>query len=315
MKQCLYCYQPVDNETEFHPRCSKKIFGSLVPPVVPYSESDIDELALELVRSRNSVTGVQPKLSVEITTGASKAAPKRFTIVGLWGDYILKPPTSQYPHLPEVEDVTMHLASLSKITCVPHSLIRLQSGCLAYITKRIDRTKQGKVHMEDMCQITERLTEDKYYGSYEQIAKAIIKYSVNPLLDCINFYEMVLFSFLTGNADMHLKNFSLMCTPGIGYHLAPAYDMVSTALVHPADTEELALALNGKKRTIGRKDFMTAFAAISLDNKTIESMMRKFEKSIPLWYEFIEHSFLPEDMKVEFVRLIQTRAEQIRLEI
>lgn len=118
----------------------------------------------------------------------------------------MKPATKQYPHLPEVEDLTMHLAELCGIATVPHALIRLQNGSLAYITKRIDRAKKTKLHMEDMCQLTERLTEDKYKGSYEQIAKAILKYSENPGLDLINFFEQVIFSFLTGNADMHLKN-------------------------------------------------------------------------------------------------------------
>jgi serine/threonine-protein kinase HipA len=127
------------------------------------------------------------------------------------------------------------LASIVKINVVPHSLIRMQNGGLAYITKRIDRTKNGKLHMEDMCQLTERLTEDKYNGSYEQIGKAILKYSSNPGLDLVNFFELLLFYFLTGNADMHLKNFSLIRQPGLGTVLSPAYDLVATALVNPAD--------------------------------------------------------------------------------
>jgi serine/threonine-protein kinase HipA len=148
--------------------------------------------------------------------------------------------------LPEIEDLTMHLTTLAGIKTVPHSLIRLKSGNLAYITKRIDRNKKKKIHMEDMCQLTERLTEDKCHGSYEQIAKAVLKYSVNPGLDVINFYEQVVFSYLTGNADMHLKNFSLIDRPEMGYTLSEAYDMVTTALVNPADKEDLALTLNAK---------------------------------------------------------------------
>jgi serine/threonine-protein kinase HipA len=208
--RCYYCYQLLeDGQTDFHPTCSKKIFDSSAAPVLPDLEKEMYDLALVAVRSRATVTGVQPKLSLEIANGRTKIEPERFTIVGLWGNYILKPPTPKYPQMPEVEDLTMHLAELSKIPTVPHSLIRMQSGTLAYITKRIDRTKKGKLHMEDMCQLTERLTEQKYDGSYEQIAKAILKYSSNPGLDVVNFFEQVLFSFLTGNADMHLKNFSL----------------------------------------------------------------------------------------------------------
>lgn len=75
--------------------------------------------------------------------------------------------------------------------------------------------------------------------------KAIRKYSAMPGLDLVNFFELVVFSFVTGNADMHLKNFSLLDQPGLGMTLSPAYDLVNTALVNPADDEEMALTLNG----------------------------------------------------------------------
>lgn len=249
MKRCLFCYQPLTEiETDFHPSCSRKIFEQPVPPELPYTEAQMAELALKVVQTQVTVTGVQAKLSLHLESPEGKRAPKKFTIVGLCGGYILKPPTRHFPQLPEVEDLTMHLARLASISVVPHSLIRLQSGSLAYITKRIDRVKTGKLHMEDMCQLTERLTEDKYHGSHEQVAKVILKYSRNPGLDVINYFEQVLFSFLTGNADMHLKNFSLIKIPGTGHVLSPAYDLVATALVNPADKEDLALTLNGKKK-------------------------------------------------------------------
>lgn len=150
--------------------------------------------------------------------------------------------------MPEVEDLTMHLAELAKVNVVPHSLIRFADGKLAYITKRIDRTAKGeKLPMEDMCQLSERLTEYKYKGSYEKIAKIIMQYSSVPKLDVINFWEQVVFSWLTGNADMHLKNFSLYSQRKGYYSLTPGYDMISTALLMPEDTEELALTLNGKR--------------------------------------------------------------------
>lgn len=172
----------------------------------------------------------------------------------------------------------MHLAEMAKISTVPHSLIRLQSGSLAYITKRIDRVKKKKWAMEDMCQLTERLTEDKYHGSYEQIAKAILKYSANPGLDVVNFFEQVLFSFLTGNADMHLKNFSLITHPEAGPVLSPAYDMVATVLVNPADDEDMALTLNGKKKKLKRSDFTAAFTTSKLDPKQQENIFKKWKK-------------------------------------
>ncbi|MBK7408451.1 MAG: HipA domain-containing protein [Saprospirales bacterium] len=312
MKRCLFCYQPLEEkEADFHPSCSRKIFGTPIPPELPYSEDQMAELATQVIRSQVTVPGVQAKLSLNVAPGKSKNDPKRFTIVGLWGSYILKPPSPHYPQLPEVEDLTMHLASFAGIGTVPHSLIRLQSGNLAYITKRVDRVKKGKLHMEDMCQLTERLTEDKYRGSYEQIAKAIIRYSAHPGLDVVNFFEVVLFSFLTGNADMHLKNFSLIRQPGAGAVLSPAYDLLSTALVNPADEEDLALTLNGKKKKINRNDFIAAFQTAGLDPKQQENIFRKMERAKSRWLAFIESSFLSDAFKKNYEELIRKRSERL----
>lgn len=206
----------------------------------------------------------------------------------------------------------MHLADIANISVVPHSLIRLKSGKLAYITKRIDRYKHGKIQMEDMCQLTEKLTEDKYHGSYEQIARIILKYSANPGLDVVNFFEQVLFSFITGNSDMHLKNFSLISQPGIGPVLTPAaYDLVATVLVNPADDEVLALTLNGKKKKIKRKDFITAFNNLKLDNRQQENTFRKMERARNSWAEFIDISFLTDDIKAQYKGVIGERFARI----
>jgi serine/threonine-protein kinase HipA len=134
------------------------MFGTATPPLFPYATDDIGRLALEVVRSQVTIPGVQQKLSVDV--GTDEEGKQRFTIVGLWGRYILKPQTEQYPSLPENEDLTMHLAELARIKTVPHSLIRLADNSLAYITRRIDRDDKGhKMPMEDMCQLTEKLTE------------------------------------------------------------------------------------------------------------------------------------------------------------
>ncbi|CAN5793330.1 HipA domain-containing protein [soil metagenome] len=313
MSRCLFCYRILgENEKDFHPACSKKIFGQSTPPLLPYSEAHMEELAKQVIRSQISVPGVQPKLSLDLAPGENLAQPRRFTIVGLWGSYILKPPVPVYPALPEVEDATMHLATIAKINVVPHCLIRLQSGTLAYITKRIDRTAKGKLHREDMCQLTERLTEDKYQGSYEQIAKALFKYSANPGLDVVNFFEQVLFSFLTGNADMHLKNFSLIHKPGVGPVLSPAYDMVATALVNPADDEDLALTLNGKKKKINRNDFISAFTTARISLKQQDNIFRKMERAKDHWLAFIQVSFLRDDFKKMFTEIIRQRFSRLQ---
>lgn len=314
--RCLYCYKIIEEnerntaagKLQYHVKCSKQFYGTLEPPTLDLTTDKLKEFAQQIIKTQRSVTGVQPKLSLEISTDENNT--RRFTIVGVLGDYILKPQTSQFRHLPENEDLVMHLAEISKIKTVEHSLIRLKSNELAYITKRIDRKKKEKLHMEDMCQLTERLTEQKYKGSYEQIAKKIKQYSVNSGLDMVNFYELVIFSFLTGNNDMHLKNFSLLKLEG-EYSLCPAYDLVSSKLVNEQDDEDLALTINGKKKKITRKDFEISMSKSALEAKVIENIFRKFEKIVPKWLQFIEFSFLPKEEKGRLKVLITSKFEEL----
>ena len=309
---CLYCYKKLSaSEVDFHTGCSMKMFGVTKPPLLPFTENQMEELAVEVIQSQAAITGVQPKISLHVTSDGARSAVKKFTIVGLWGGYILKPPTPHYEYLPEVEDLTMHLAELASIKTVPHSLMRLESGNLAYITKRVDRIKKEKLPMEDMCQLTEKLTEDKYRGSYEQIAKTIAMYSDNPGIDIVNFMEQVVFSFITGNADMHLKNFSLIHLPKLGYTLCPAYDMVSTVLVNPEDKEELALTLNGKKKKINRNDFEAAFTTLKLEPKQLENIFKKMKEAKSSWLDCIDNSFVPQNFKDSLMVLIQNRTDKL----
>lgn len=312
MAKCLYCYKELkEGQTDYHPSCAKKLYGVKTAPVLPYNRSQIGELAKRVVRAQTTLTGVQAKLSLDVNHG-QKNEPDRFTIVGLWGRFILKPQTDAYRSLPELEDLTMHMAEAAKIAVVPHGLIRFDDGELCYITRRIDRQPDGsKTAMEDMCQLSERLTEYKYKGSYEQIAKLIKKYSAVPQLDLVNFWEVVVFSWITGNSDMHLKNFSLYKTP-LGFCLTPAYDLLSTLIVMPQDTEELALTLNGKKRKIKRSDFEKAMTASGLSEKVIQNMANKFGKAISKWIDLIDNSFLPNDIKRDYKRLIIKRVIMMR---
>jgi serine/threonine-protein kinase HipA len=308
----LYCYQPLaDGETDFHAKCSRKIFGVSAAPELPYSRAELQSLAEQVIRSQTTLTGVQPKLSLDFDR--MSRTPKRFTIVGLWGRYILKPQTDSYQSLPELEDLTMHLAELAKIDVVPHSLIRFNDGELCYITRRIDRTKDGaKLAMEDMCQLTERLTEDKYKGSHERIAKAITQYSSAAKLDMVKYWEQVLFSWIVGNADMHLKNYSLYSADGNNYQLTPAYDLLSTALVLSEDTEELALTLCGKKRKLTRQNFTAAMIDSGLSEKVCTNLFGKFEQMSQKWYDLIQQSFIPKDMQERFIQLIDSRLTRLK---
>ena len=313
-KRCLYCYEPLfGSKTDFHEACNKRFFGQLKTPQLAYNLDDLKELATQVIQSQMVVTGVQAKVSLSLYRKEEKNLTKKLTIVGLYGDYILKPPSEFYPQLPELESATMHMAAVCGINVVPHSLVKLQDETLCYITKRVDRTRKSKLQMEDMCQLSERLTEDKYKGSHEQVAKLILKYSSSPLLDVSNFYEQVLFSFFTGNSDMHLKNFSLLEKEGLGMSLCPAYDLVPTFLVNPADIEELALTLNAKKRKLKYNDFLAAYENAGLSKKVLDNTLELFTYCKPEMFVVLDKSFVSDDFKMKYKALVETRYKQLGL--
>jgi serine/threonine-protein kinase HipA len=311
-QKCLYCYKNLDNsEKDCHSKCSKSFFGFPQPPLLEVNLADIKSLALNILGRSRSVTGVQPKLSVDLKKDKKEQA--RLTIVGLWGSYILKTPHKDFLQMPEIEDLTMHLAKITGIHTAEHSLVRLKSGELAYISKRFDRTTKGKMHVEDFAQLLEVLTERKYHGSVEQVGKAILRYSSFPGNDVINLFEIILFCYLTGNSDMHLKNFSLIRDESDDIKLSPAYDLLSTKLLLPEDKEELALPIKGKKANLKRADFDYLADNLGINRKTITSIYNKFVKNFTGWYSLIEMSFLNEDTKKRYGQLIKERALRIGL--
>ena len=310
MCKCLYCYQRLEEgQRDFHPNCARKFFGTKDAPILEYKHDDLNQLAEQVIRAQTSLTGVQPKLSLNLN---KHDGCNRLTIVGLWGDYIFKPQTEAYPQLPENEDLTMHLAEVAKIKVVPHSLIRLSDGKLGYITKRIDRTKNGeKIDMEDMCQLTLHPTEYKYKSSYEQIARTITKYSSTPKLDLTNYMQLLLYCFVTGNNDMHLKNFSLY-RPEKDYLLAPAYDLLNTTIVNPKDKEELALSLSGRKPQLLVADFLNTARTIGLEESVVLRLINGLQKALPKWQVLIQSSFLDENMKKAYQELIMSRLSRLQ---
>lgn len=308
MIKCLICAQPVENGQPYHPKCLQNLFGSKQQPVLDVKLNQLHELAKESVNRRVTVPGVQTKLSLDIDKKAESAA--KLTIVGLWGRFILKPPSNRWPELPANEHCTMMLAKAAELETVPFGLIYLASGELAYITKRIDRDDNGnKFAMEDMCQLTGRLTEDKYKGSHEQIAKIIKQHSANPLFDLTRFYEFVLFSFITGNGDMHLKNFSLFNDPEVGWKLAPGYDLLNTRLVIPEenDPDELALTLTGKKNRFNSGSFDEFGKTIGLNLKQILNIKESLLSKCDTFLQTIKMSFLSDEMKDAYMEILKRR--------
>ena len=308
-RKCLYCYKPLEhnNSSDFHETCSLHFFGTSLAPTVPYTFNEMASLAKEIVIQHVSIPGVQPKLSLTLINEIiNKRSNCRLTVIGaLEGNFIFKPPTIHYPEMPQNEHVTMRIAEAFKIKTVPSSLIRLKSGELAYITKRIDRCdNEEKIHMLDMFQITEAY--DKYKSSMEKVGKALHIYSSNTLLDKFIFFELTIFCFLTGNNDMHLKNFS-MINEKDQWMLSPAYDLLNATIVNPDDTEEAALTLDGKKKKFTRQNFENLGKNLGLNEKQIAGVFKRMIAKKPLAIQWIENSFLSEELKGKYLELMEKR--------
>lgn len=308
MSKCLYCYREIEGLGDFHKSCSLEFFGSETPPKIEYSLNQMSELAEQVVERSIAVPGVQPKLSMSVLDETGKES--RLTVVGaLGGNYIFKPPSKEYQEMPANEHLTMKIAKLLNIDVVPHSLIRLSSGELSYITKRIDREEDGnKIHMLDMFQITEAF--DKYKGSMERIGKAITSFTENTLLDQLRFFELTIFSYLTGNNDMHLKNFSMIKT-SYGWALSPAYDLLNVAILNPDDAEEMALSIGGKKRKLKKGHFIDLALKLGLNKKQIAGAIERFYESRNDALELINISFLSDEMQIMYKDLLEERFVKI----
>jgi serine/threonine-protein kinase HipA len=310
MHKCLYCYQPLETSSDFHEKCAKLFFGTKEAPKLAHSLGEMSELAKQVVERSISVPGVQPKLSMSVFKDKKDGPENRLTVVGaMGGNFIFKPPSEYFPEMPENEHVTMRIAEVFGIKVVESSLIRLESGELSYITKRIDRTTNGeKIHMIDMFQITEAF--DKYKSSMEKVGKALLKHSENTLLDQLSLFELTLFCFLTGNNDMHLKNFSMIKSP-LGWILAPAYDLLNVRIANPEDKEELALTLGGKKKKLTRAYFERFGEGLGLNPKQIQGVFKRFAKNKEKSIYWINNSFLSNRMKEAYLEILEERYQRL----
>ena len=313
--KCLCCGKDIreiasneEKEAAWHKRCMKVFFGTKTMPIIDITDAQLEALANDTVNKGLTVPGVQKKLSLHL----SQETDTRLTIVNYPTGYILKPQTEQYDSLPEFEDVAMRMAELTGIKVVPHALVKMNRS-YAYITKRIDREVFGSdvrlYAMEDFCQLSNRLTQDKYKGSYEACGRIIKKYSMHPGLDLSELFIRVVFSFIIGNSDMHLKNFSLRERESGSreFMLSSAYDMLPVNIVIPEDEEQLALTLNGKKRNLRKKDFLIFAEQCELPKKAALNMMNKICSMEENFIRECEESYLSEEQKISTIDLIRER--------
>lgn len=308
MRKCLYCYKKLDeDQVEYHPKCIKAFFGTQHAPMLPYRLSEMEKLAKDAAELSIAVPGVQPKLSLGwIKNELGKVRQGRLTVLdALEGHFILKPQNAYYPQMPENEHLSMKLAELFKINIVPVNMIRLESGELCFITRRIDRNPNGsKKHMIDFLQILE--LEDKYKGTMETLGKTIGDLSVNTLLDKFRFFESTVFNYIIGNNDMHLKNYSMLLSD-MGWVLSPFYDLLNVKMILPDDKEDMAILLDGKKENFNKGYFDRLGPVLKLNNKQINAVYKKPAKWLPEATQLIENSFLDPDRQKVYIALISQR--------
>ena len=314
---CLCCGKPIKDNNEssgWHKTCIKKFFTTTVIPEIEITDSVLEELAKESTNKGYTIPGVQKKLSLHL----SKEVYPRLTVVNYPTEYILKPQVKEFRALPEAEHIVMSMADKAKIRTVPHALVKNKDS-YAYITKRIDRvfSKDSNVKliaMEDFCQLDLRLTLDKYKSSYERCGNIIKKYSSRSGLDMSELFYRLVFSFIVGNSDMHLKNFSLIeSESGSGeYHLSPAYDLLPVNVIIPEDKEEFALPINGKKRNIHRKDFLIFASSCGIAKLAAEKMIGQLVSMKPVFVDMCRNSLMPQDMKEAFIELVDKRVSALR---
>lgn len=313
---CLCCGKPLrtPEETGWHKACIKHFFGTTKLPEIEIDDKTLNLLATETTNKGFTVPGVQKKLSLHLVSDSRKP---RLTLVNYPTGYILKPQVAEFEALPESEQLIMTMADMAGISTVPHALIKGNAG-LAYITKRVDRNltddKIEMLAMEDFCQLDLRLTEDKYRGSYERCAKIIKQYSSRVGIDMAEFYIRLVFCFIVGNSDMHLKNFSLIETAeGSGeYVLSPAYDLLPVNANMPADKEQFALAMNGKKMNIRKGDFLKFADTCGIARQTAEKLIENLVKLTPKWIAMCENSLLTDKLKDRLKKIIIERTEVLQ---
>ncbi len=300
MSRCCFCAEAIENGNSIHPACARKLFDLNTMPSIDISLQDVPTKAQEMA-GKLSISGVQIKLSVTLDK-----KKKQLIITAQNGEYILKPQTNAFIQMPENENLCMSIAGQLGIDVPPHALIRLKDNSYAYIVKRFDRKNGDKLLQEDFCQILEKPTKEKYNSSIEQIARKLRDISEVPSLDIQYLYERVLFFFIIGNGDSHLKNFSVNYSNRDDIRLSPAYDIVSSKLVIPKE-EDFALTINGKKNKLSIDDFLVFANLFNIPEKVTTNILNKKELIIAL----VKDSQLDSKYRESLIKIVLERFSRL----
>lgn len=306
MNRCPITYELCGTE-----KYSEKGLRMIAPKLIalhdlPYTAAELRQEAANRAR-KLSIPGVQPKISAVISV-----VNQQFEIVDQFGNYIIKPQNDIFPELPENEDLTMKLAKVYGLDVPLHGLVYSKDGSLSYFIKRFDRYSKGKKYAtEDFAQLTGSSRDTKYDYTMEKLVKVIDEYCTFPAIEKADFFKRVLFCFITGNEDMHLKNFSVITKAG-KTTLTPVYDFLNSSISIKNPQEELALSLKGKKSNFKSTELIEYYAKehLGLNDKTVNTILADMSKSLSKWIELIEISFLSDSMKEKYLKVLDNRSKR-----
>lgn len=308
MNRCPITYELCGNN-----KYSEKGLRMIAPKLthlndLPYTAAELRQEAANRAK-KLSIQGVQPKLSATISV-----VEQEFKIVDQFGTYIIKPQNDLFPELPQNEDVTMRMAKVFGLDVPFHGMLYAKDGSLSYFIKRFDRYGKGKkLATEDFAQLTGNTRDTKYRFTMEKLVPVIDEFCSFPAIEKADFFKRILFCYVTGNEDMHLKNFSLI-TKNEKTTLTPVYDFLNSSIAIKNPEEEIALTLKGKKSNLKASDFMDYYAKdrLQLNEKTIVTILEQLQKATPKWKELLEISFLSDDMKEKYFNLLEGRTKKFK---
>jgi len=306
MRRCPITYDACEGSQKYTEKGLKILSRSLNNlKDFPYTIKEQIQLAAQFA-AKLSIQGIQPKLSVILNVKREV-----FEIVEKKGLFILKPPHQAYDEVPQNEDLTMRLAQIVGIEVPLHGMIYNIDGSLSYFIKRFDRLRGRKIAVEDFSQLLEYSRETKYDSSMEKVASVIEKHCTFPIIEKLKLFRLVLFNFLVGNEDMHLKNFSIIRRDD-RVELSPAYDLLNTTIFLQSK-EEIALPINGKKSNFKRCDFFEYFGQkrLGLSEKILAEESLKFQKALKVWKELLDKSFLSENNRLLYQKIILDRFSRL----
>lgn len=303
MNRCPITYELCGTD-----KYSKKGIRMIAPKLtylndLPYTAVELRQEAANRAK-KLSIQGVQPKLSAAISI-----VDQEFKIVDQFGTYIIKPQNDLLPQLRENEDVTMRMAKVFGLEVPFHGMLYAKDGTLSYFIKRFDRYGKGKkVATKDFAQLTGNTRDTKYHFTMEKLIPVLDEYCSFPAIEKADFFKRILFCFVTGNEDMHFKNFSVI-TKNVKTTLTPVYDFLNSTIAIKNPEEEMALALKGKKSNLVAADFVDYYAKerLQLNDKTIATILLKMKNATPKWKELLKISFLSDEMKEKYLELLESR--------